>query len=96
MSTVKRPLYLHPDADRLIPFPQGTRRPVRRHSSPYRRRPRFRRPPLRRSRARVIVNIVLALLIVALCVVVYSALLWLLGGVALGWLARAEAHVHVH
>jgi len=92
MSTVKRPLYLHPEADRLISFPMGTRRPVRRHSSPYRRRSRLRR----RSRTRVIVNVVLALLIVALCVAVYSALLWLLGGVALGWLASAEAHVHAH
>jgi len=95
MSTVKRPLYLHPD-HRLTSFPQGTSRPVRCHSSPYRRRSRLRRSLLRRSRTRVIVNIVLALLIVALCVAVYSALLWLLGGVALGWLASAEAHVHVH
>ncbi len=91
MSTVKRPLYLHSD-HRPIPFPAGTSRPVRRHSSPYRRRSRLRR----RSRTRVIVNIVLALIIVALCVAVYSALLWLLGGVAVGWLARVEASVHVH
>ncbi len=91
MSTVKRPLYLHPD-HRPIPFPAGTSRPVRRHSSPYRRRFRLRRALLRRSRTRVIVNIVLALLIVALCAALYSSLLWLLGGVAVGWLA----HVHVH
>lgn len=101
MSALKRPIILRPEDYQPISFPQGTRRPVR-GGSPLRRPRRVvaaelwlrRRSLARRAwrRKRVIVNVILALLIVAVCAAVYGSLLWLLGGVAVGWLA----HVHVH
>jgi len=101
MSALKRPIILRPEDYQPISFPQGTSRPVR-GGSPLRRPRRVvaaelwlrRRSLARRAwrRKRVIVNIVLALLIVAVCAALYGSLLWLLGGVAVGWLAHVSIH----